>query len=59
MPTYEFRCEECGTTFEVEESISDHDRDVNERRAACPKCGSVNVAPQIAAFEVRTSRKSA
>jgi phage FluMu protein Com len=25
----------------------------------CPKCGSVNVVAQIAAFEVKTVRKSA
>jgi len=59
MPTYEFRCNDCNATFEVEESISEHDRDVHEHRARCPKCNSLDVAPQIAAFEVRTSRKSA
>lgn len=59
MPTYEFRCTDCGTVFELDESMSEHDRDIREHKAKCPKCQSVNVAPQVAAFEVRTTRKSA
>ena len=34
MPTYEYRCPECGTDFEKFQSMSD------EPVAACPKCGA-------------------
>lgn len=59
MPTYEFHCNECDSTFDVEESISEHERDVSEHRTTCPGCGAADVSPQVTAFEVRTSRKSA
>jgi len=59
MPTYEFRCNDCKATFDVEESVRDHDRDLEEHRMKCPKCGSENVIAQISTFEVKTVRKSA
>jgi len=59
MPTYEFHCNECDATFDVEESVSEHDRDLSEHRTLCPDCGAGDVSPQVSAFEVRTSRKSA
>lgn len=59
MPTYEFRCNDCEAVFEIEESVNEHDRDLREHKAKCPKCRSVNVAPQVATFEVKTTRKSA
>lgn len=35
MATYEFRCRECGTAFEVTCHM-----DEREAQAVCPKCGS-------------------
>ena len=54
MPTYEYRCEECGHEFVVVLSISEHDKS----RPACPKCKSEHVAQALSAFNVKTSRKS-
>jgi putative FmdB family regulatory protein len=34
MPTYEYRCPECGTGFEKFQRMSE------EPRAECPKCGA-------------------
>ena len=35
MPTYEYRCAECGEVFELERPVSERDSE-----ATCPKCGS-------------------
>ncbi|WP_295156557.1 FmdB family zinc ribbon protein [uncultured Brachyspira sp.] len=34
MPTYEYKCENCGNEFEEFQSIT------SEAKADCPKCGS-------------------
>ena len=36
MPTYQYRCEECGKAFERTETISEHEK----AKPQCPKCGS-------------------
>ena len=43
MPTYEYRCNACGNTFEVFKSIKD------ETVPECPKCGSNDVTRLISA----------
>jgi putative FmdB family regulatory protein len=35
MPLYEYKCPECGSTFEVIEKVSD------KLKKKCPKCGAV------------------
>ena len=35
MPTYDYKCEECGKVFEVFRRFSELDEEVN-----CPNCGS-------------------
>lgn len=54
MPTYEYRCEGCGETFERSESIAEHDT----AKPDCPKCGSDKVVRAVSAFYARTSKKS-
>jgi putative FmdB family regulatory protein len=54
MPTYEYRCETCGGSFERHESIRENE--IAEVR--CPECGSENVARVFSAFFAKTSRKS-
>lgn len=54
MPTYEYRCAECGKTFIQDSSIAEHEA----ARPACPKCGSRNVAQSFSAVYVKTSKKS-
>jgi putative FmdB family regulatory protein len=54
MPTYEYRCQDCGETFERVEHISEHQSD----HPRCPKCGSEKVAQIPASFHAKTSKKS-
>ena len=54
MPTYEYRCEECGEMFEQRESIAEHEA-VNPK---CPKCGSEKVVRAFSPFYAKTSKKS-
>jgi putative FmdB family regulatory protein len=54
MPTYSYRCEKCGTTFERTETISEHET----ARPQCPKCGSKNVSAIPGRIYVVTSKKS-
>ena len=54
MPTYEFMCEACKKSFEVVLTAA-------ERAAGsvhCPTCGGAKVAPRMAMFTAKTSRKS-
>jgi putative FmdB family regulatory protein len=54
MPTYAYRCEECGESFERIESISEH----GTARPACPKCGSDKIVSVPTAFVAVTGKKS-
>jgi putative FmdB family regulatory protein len=54
MPTYEYRCEKCGETFEHVEHIAEHDT----AQPLCPKCGSEQVQHAPTPFVTKTSRKS-
>lgn len=40
MPTYQYRCQKCDTTFERTETISEHEA----AKPQCPKCGSKKVS---------------
>ena len=46
MPTYEYRCEQCGETFEQRETIAEHET----AKPKCPKCGGEKVARAFSAF---------
>ena len=54
MPTYAYRCEQCGETFERVETISEHD--TAKRR--CPKCESDKVVSVPTPFMAITGKKS-
>ena len=54
MPTYQYRCDKCGTRFERTETISEHDAN----KAKCPKCGSKKVYFVPGTVYVVTSKKS-
>jgi putative FmdB family regulatory protein len=55
MPLYEFYCDNCGQTFEVRQSLAEHERSKPE----CPRCHSASrVEPQLSHFNAVTSRKS-
>jgi putative FmdB family regulatory protein len=54
MPTYVYRCEDCGHEFERVLLMSEHDR----AKPQCPKCKSERVAQAVSSVFVKTSRKS-
>jgi putative FmdB family regulatory protein len=54
MPTYDFRCGECGKRYSMTMSISERD----SRRIKCPKCGSGKKESVFSSFFAKTSRKS-
>ena len=54
MPTYEYRCSECGKKFAQETSVAEHEA----ARPACPKCGSQTVVRSFSTVFVQTSKKS-
>ena len=39
MPTYQYRCNECGKSFERTETITEHEA----AKVRCPKCNSKKV----------------
>ena len=54
MPTYRYRCEECGVTFERVESLAEH----GTAKPRCPECGGEKVVQVPAPFVAMTAKKS-
>jgi putative FmdB family regulatory protein len=54
MPSYQYRCAECGKAFERTETMSEHER----AKPQCPKCGSMKVSVVPGRVYVVTSKKS-
>jgi putative FmdB family regulatory protein len=50
MPIYEFKCDECGTVFEV------LCRDANSSECRCPDCASEKCRRLISLVVTRTSK---
>jgi len=46
VPTYQYRCEQCGKSFERTETITEHE----QAKAKCPKCDSKKVTQVPVAF---------
>ncbi len=45
MPIYEYRCEKCGSRFDVLQRIGE-----DGKHLRCPKCGHEKVEKQFSAF---------
>jgi putative FmdB family regulatory protein len=54
MPIYEFQCRRCNRSFELRQSLKEHEA----HRPTCPSCGSDDTQPMLSAFFARTSRKA-
>jgi putative FmdB family regulatory protein len=54
MPTYEFRCRNCGKEF----SAAAHVKDLEQRAITCPNCGKNDLQELISPFIPKTSKKS-
>lgn len=54
MPTYKYKCEDCGHHFEKALSITEHD----VLKPECPKCQGNKVVHAFGDFFAKTSSKS-
>jgi len=54
MPVYDYLCNDCHKSFELVLTLTEHDKDP----IVCPKCGSKNIAQEMAEFFAVTSKKS-
>lgn len=55
MARYDYRCEDCDETFEVEEPMSEHGGD---EQPECPSCGSEDTRQVMSPFYPETSDKT-
>ena len=54
MPTYEYKCLDCGKESELYLTIREHDRGM----ITCPACKSARMEQLMSAISAKTSRKS-
>jgi putative FmdB family regulatory protein len=54
MPIYEFHCRDCEKTFEVTQSVADHET----AAVHCPHCDGTNVDRLVSQVHAVTSKKS-
>ncbi len=54
MPTYEFKCMNCGEEFVLVMSLKERE----EAKIRCPKCNGENIKVQLGSFYAKTSKKS-
>ena len=54
VPTYQYRCEKCGKSFERTETITEHEK----AKSKCPKCDSKKVTQVPGRVHAVTSKKS-
>lgn len=54
MPTYEYRCQDCGEVFTAVEHMEEH----GHAEPSCPACDSHNVRQVFAPFFAKTGKKS-
>lgn len=54
MPTYEYACGKCRTSFKIVMAIAEHDR----RKPACPRCGARRNRQRFTSFFAVTAKKS-
>jgi putative FmdB family regulatory protein len=54
MPTYEYRCKDCGHEFVETLTVEQHDK----RKRQCPKCKSKNVEQLLSSFYTKTASKT-
>lgn len=54
MPTYEFNCPKCNKEFSVTMTM----REREEKKPACPTCGSTDLEALMGTFFAKTSKKS-
>ncbi len=54
MPSYEYKCQDCGYQFEQELTLAAHEK----YKPRCPKCKSKKVEQVISRFFAKTDSKT-
>jgi putative FmdB family regulatory protein len=54
MPTYEYRCRDCGRRFDRVEPLAEH----GQGHPECPKCKSKRVEQVLTPFYAKTAHKA-
>ncbi len=54
MSTYEYKCRDCGHSFEINETIHEHEK----HKPQCPKCQCKKVEQLISSFFAQTGSKT-
>ena len=44
MPKYDFECQTCRATFELQKTFPEYAAMMKEKTVGCPKCGSKKIA---------------
>ena len=55
MPTYEYRCRDCGKKFSKSMTLREHER---TGKPPCPKCDNRKVDQLPSLFQASTSKKA-
>jgi putative FmdB family regulatory protein len=55
MPTYTYRCRDCGKMFDKTMNIKEHER---KQKPSCPKCQGHHVQQVPSSFQAVTSTKT-
>ena len=58
MPRYDFECQDCRATFEVQASLSDYAALLKAKKIECAKCGSKKVTRVFSPPAVLSSSSS-
>jgi putative FmdB family regulatory protein len=53
MASYDFECPACGSRFELNVPMSEHDK-MKDQPPACPKCGSHDARQLVSLFSCKT-----
>lgn len=55
MPTYEYKCSDCGKRFELTVTLAAYTKGV---KPACPRCGAARAVRTFTSVNVKTRSKT-
>ena len=59
MPRYDFECQECRESFEIQASVSEYAALMKTKKIECAKCGSKKVTRVFSPPAIHSSSSSA
>lgn len=55
MPGYDFECQACHKSFEIQVTFAEYSAQMSEHKIACPTCGSNKVVRVFSPPSIRSS----